>query len=116
MDNVREINFRELKEGDIVWACAYTTNNTEKSMALKQKPIQGVIMKLERKGSYYSRKELSFVPYNAKGMPVKSRAVLSCSRTYARTEREAAIIYNQKVQKQIAFLNGLIDECKQDLI
>ena len=116
MEDVRELHSRDLKEGDVVWACAYRTNNTEKSMALKQKPIQGIIMIVEKQSTWSARKRLSFVPYNANGKPVKSKAVLVDSRTYAKTEREATVIYNRYVQKQIDFLQTLIDECKTDLI
>ncbi len=115
MEDVRELDYRKLEEGDVVWACAYRTNNTEKSMALKQKPIQGVIMK-NVKSSRYSRNLLYFVPYNAKGNPVKSKAVLVDSRTYARTEKESTVIYNRYVQHQIDFLQELLSDCKADLI
>lgn len=116
MEDIRVIQHRELKEGDVVWVCAYATNNTEKSMALKQKPVQGVIMNVGKKRSWSSYEILSFVPYNAKGVPIKSKAVSVGARTYTKTEKEATIIYNNKVQKQIDFLNSLIDDCKQDFI
>lgn len=116
MDLVEYIKSSDLKEGDEVWACAYMTNNTEKSMALKQKPVLGVIMEVDRKSSWSTRKRLSFVPYNASGKPIKSKAVLVNSRVYARTEVEAIALYNKAVQRQVDFLQKLMDECKADFI
>lgn len=116
MEDVRELDYRDLKEGDVVWACAYRTNNTEKSMALKQKPIQGIIMNTKKTSRYGGWSKLSFVPYNAKGKPIMSKAVSISARTYTRTEKDATIIYNRYVQYQIDTLQRLLDECKADLI
>lgn len=102
------IKWIDLNENDEVWACAYSTTKTEKNMALKQKPVYGIIKK---DGRY-----LKFFPYNKQGKIIKSKGVGIDSRTYTRTENEAIQIYNSYVQKQIAFLEELINNCKSDLI
>jgi hypothetical protein len=38
-----ELNKDDLKDGQFTWACAYSTNSTEKSMAFRKKPTLGII-------------------------------------------------------------------------
>lgn len=101
---VTEIMWNELNDGDEVWACAYMKTNTEKSNLLKQTPVYGIIQNNK------------FCPYNKQGKIVKSKMVGKSSRHYARTESESKEIYNILVQRQINFLQSLMDECKADLI
>jgi hypothetical protein len=92
----------------IVWACAYETNNTEKSMGLKKKPVRGIVI------CEFGRRY--FYEVNKKDEKIESKVVKSISRRYADTEEECKEIYNSLVNAQISFLRGLIADCQGDLI
>lgn len=100
----------DLRDGQKVWGCAYSTNNTEKSMALKKKPVFGIV---KTTAPY---KEEGFYELNKQGEPIKSSKVSLYARKYADTYEESVIMYNVSVQKQIDFLNGLIEDCESDKI
>ncbi|HSQ89790.1 hypothetical protein [Romboutsia sp.] len=87
-----------------VWACAYSTNNTEKSMALRKTPVRGIV----DGGLFYE--------IGKTGKIKKSGSVSAYARSYADTEEECIEIYNSKVNNQITFLEKLIEECKSNLI
>lgn len=105
-----ELSIEDLKEGQSVWACAYSTNNTEKTMALRKKPVLGIIKKdkVWKSGVFYELKR--------SGELKKSSGVKIDARHYANTEEESKKIYNTLVQEQINKLEELINICKGDLI
>lgn len=88
----------------VIWACAYSTNNTEKSMATRRKPVQGII------------KDRKFYELNKKGEIKKSSAVSIYAREYTDTEQECIELYNKLAQRQIDFLKKLAEKCEADLI
>lgn len=90
-----------------VWAFAYSTNNTEKSMALKKKPVLGRVV-----GTGWGAK---FYEYKRNG-ELKKTCVSASARDYADTEQEAIETYNQHVNFQIGRLQDLINQCVEDLI
>ena len=95
-----------LTEGQIVWGCAYATNDNEKSLALSKKPVLGIVSLV----GYGSFREL-----RKDGKP-KATKVAVYSRHYAETEEESAKVYNALVLYQIEILQGLVDNCRKDLI
>lgn len=97
-------NSLKAPKNKVIWGCAYSTNNTEKTMALRKKPVKGII------------KDSNFYELKKNGEPKKSGVVHMSARDYADTETECIELYNQKVQKQIDFLHKLADSCKEDLI
>lgn len=90
-----------------LWAYAYSTNNSEKSMALKKEPVLGQI-----KGEGYYR---MFHEYKRDGQ-LKKSSVKAHSRRYADTEQEAIEGYNKLVNNQIQKLEELIAEYTKDII
>lgn len=113
MNNLKNIvktyvSYRNVVENEEYWACAYKTNNTEKSMNLRQKPILGIIKKESQ--HYY------FYPYNKKGEIIKSKRVNANSRYYTKTEEDCIFLYNHLVENQIILLEHLLNETKSDLI
>lgn len=109
-----EIKRQDLKDGQVVWGCAYCTNNTEKSMAFKKKPVLGVVS-LKEKAGRWSRDGV-FYESRKDGQPKKSSGVNLYARHYANTEEESREIYNGLVQNQIDLLQRLIDDTKSDFI
>lgn len=104
MDLKKRVDNGELVE---VWACAYSTNNTEKSMGFKCPPTRGVISKSY---NYY------FTPYNKSGEPVKSKEVKIGSRHYFDNEQECKEFYNSLIQEQVDKLETLLSKCKEDFV
>lgn len=98
----------EVNDGDIVWAYAYSTNSTEKSMALKKEPVKGVIK--NDKNTYY------FYEFKKNGELKKSSRVYLSSRSYALTEEDAIKEYNEDVMRQVRFLDDLKERCMKDLV
>lgn len=90
-------------EGQKVWACAYETSNTEKSLSLKRTPVYGIV----RGREFYELKK--------DGEP-KSKGVYIYSRKYADTKEESIAIYNGLIDNQITFLHSLIRNCEKDRI
>ena len=106
-----ELKINDLKDNQLVWACGYSTNSTEKSMAFRKKPILGIVI-----FPYNSRKDKGeFYEVNKKG-EVKTKCVNIRSRHYANTEEESIEIYNNLVLKQISILQTLVDNCRDDFI
>lgn len=105
--NSERVN-KEFKDGDEYWACAYETNDTEKSMGLRAKPVLGVV-KLE--GT-----DFKFYPYGKNGTPLKSKKINLSGRVYAKTEQESIEVYNFFVDEQIALLEELLANAKADRI
>lgn len=97
-------SWRSVPKNKEIWACAYSTNNTEKSMALRKKPVKGMV-----------QGEL-FYEMGKNGKIKKSSPVSDSSRSYADTEEECIEMYNEKVNYQIKTLEGLIEKCREDLI
>ena len=95
-----------------LWAYAYSTNNTEKSMGLKMKPYKCVMR--ESKRSYWSTEEC--VPLKQNGEQAKSGIVSANSRDYADTYEEAVKGYNDLVYGQIDFLMRLAKRSSDELI
>ena len=84
------------------------TNDTEKSMGLRAKPVLGVV-KLE--GT-----DFKFYPYGKNGTPLKSKKINLSGRVYAKTEQESIEVYNFFVDEQIALLEELLANVKADRI
>ena len=104
------IDYKDVKLNTLVWACAYSTNDTEKSMALKKKPVLGKLM-----GTGYGC-STQFYEVNKKGEIKKSGSVYPYSRQYADTAQECIQLYNRLVMNQINFLKNLITDCEGDFI
>lgn len=107
------INTREVAGEKEVWACAYSTNNTEKSMSTKRTPVKGIIS-TDKKYDRYGR--TTFVEYGKSGKPRASSKVLVGSRHCFDNEEECRNHYNSLITRQIDFLNSLIEEHKKDYI
>jgi len=87
-----------------IWGCAYSTNNTEKTMALRKKPVKGII---KEDGRFYEFKKDS--------KTLKESGVINyTSRYYADTKEECVEIYNSLIDKQVSFLRSLLDKCIDD--
>ena len=97
-----------LIEGDTCWAFAYSTTNTEKSMAIKAEPY---FCEFVRPTRGYHRLELARI---SNGKTLTSGRVRPYSRMYADTYEEAVEAYNELVQEQIDMLNRLIESHEAD--
>ncbi len=103
-----QYTYKTVPINKIVWACAYQTNNTEKSMGLKKKPVRGIVT------CEFGRRY--FYEVNKKDEKIESKVVKSISRRYADTEEECKEIYNSLINAQISFLFALIADCQEDFI
>ena len=97
----------------VVWACAYSTNDSEKSMALRKKPVQGIVTPTENNFRWRSKE---FTELKKNGELKKSSRVYADSRRYADTYEECVELYNSLVNNQINRLKALIAKCEEDLI
>lgn len=100
----------KLKDGQQVWACAYTTNNTEKSMAYKCKPVLGII---DLKSGFNSG---TFYELGSRGKIKKSSGVSLFARHFSNTEEESIELYNNLIKAQINFAKKLVEKHKSNLI
>lgn len=91
-----------------IWGCAYSTNDSEKTMGLIKEPVLGIIKREGLRVYFYELKK--------NGELKTSGRVYSSSRAYADTLEESIEVYNQKVDNQIKLLQGLIDKCAEDKI
>lgn len=98
---------KNVPRGVVVWACAYSTNSTEKSMAKRKKPVRGIVQK-------NSWKDL-FVEIKKNG-ELKSGSVSVDARDYADTEEECIEMYNKSIMEQIEKLEKLKQDCINDFI
>lgn len=101
-------NYIDAPRGVMLWAFAYSTNKSEKSLHLKKEPVKGKIIQ-----ETYGCK---FYEINKKGNVIKSKKVHIWSRTYADTYEEAIAGYNEQINEQIELLRCLMEDCKNDLI
>ena len=97
--------------GKEIWACAYSTNGTEKSMALKKQPVLGMVIDEEN-----TWKGAKFYEIGKNGKIKKSSGVNVSARVYADTFEECVIEYNARVQYQIDFLEALKKRCLDDML
>ena len=97
----------------VVWACAYSTNDSEKSMALRKEPVQGKVIQTNRGGGW---RDKEFFEIKKNGELKKSSRVYADSRRYADTYEECIELYNSLVNNQINRLKALIAKCEEDLI
>lgn len=95
--------------GTVIWAFAYDTNNSEKTMAHRAKPYKCIVIKQDRWTSVCT-------PLKKDGTLRKSGIVHSYARKYATTYYHAVTGYDGLVYKQIAKLEKLKRECEVDLI
>lgn len=102
-------NYRNAPLDTELWACAYDTNNTEKSMATKREPVLG---KLINDGEYYGY--ATFYELKRNGQIKKTGKVASYSRYYADTFEECVELYNSLIDKQIEKLEQLMTNHKQN--
>jgi len=92
------------QNGQRVWACAYRTTRSKESMALKERPVYGII----QNGYFYK--------LNKKEQIVVSSKINKHSRKYTNTKEECTELYNNMIEEQINFLRDLIYECEKDKI
>ena len=102
---------RNVPKNKEIWACAYSTNGTEKSMALRKKPVLGMV--IDEGESWRGSK---FYEIGKNGKIKRSSGVWASARTYADTFEECVIEYNARVQYQIDFLEALKERCLGDMI
>lgn len=93
-----------------LWACAYDTNNTEKSMATKREPVLGKL--INDNSVYYGY--ATFYELKRNGQIKKTGKVASWSRHYADTYEECIELYNSLIDKQIEKLEKLIANHKEN--
>lgn len=99
----------KLKEGDIVWACAFNIDLDRQShfggkvVHSKQEPIKGIIH------------DRCFHVLKQDGTP-RANGVSTYSRDFAETEDECIDIYNRKISEKIDKLCGAIKELRKELI
>ncbi len=96
-------NYQNVPTDTVIWACAYTTNNSEKGMLTFKKPVRGIV----RDRKFYELK---------KNGGTKSISVSYYARSYADTEGECIEVYNKMVKRQINWLKYMIEQHEQDLI
>lgn len=107
-------NHKEVPDNKIVWACAYSMNDNEKTNALKKEPVRGMITD---EGKYGQKvfKELKAGGINKEHLK-KSGQVYAYNRCYADTYEESVDMYNELIDKQIKRLQRIIEECEKDKI
>lgn len=112
------LDIREIKENTKCWGFAYSTNNTEKSMSTRCKPVLGMIV-VDTSDYYYntsnSHRYYSFHELKKNG-EIKSTSVRATSREYADCKEDAIVRYNELVEYQVQFLLGLVDKTLDDKI
>ena len=108
------LDIREIKENTKCWGFAYNTNNTEKTMATRCKPVLGMIVIHQSFGTFsYTRSMFHELKKN--GEP-KLTNVRATSRQYADCEEDAIERYNELVEYQVQFLLGLVEKALDDKI
>lgn len=105
------LNYSEIPEDKIVWACAYSFNDNEKSKALRKEPVRGRL--IQGSSSYAWDKTFHELKNNGE---IKKSSVNASSRQYFETYEEAREYYNSRVESQIQRLQWLIDNVKKDFI
>lgn len=104
-------NYNNVPRDTKVWACAYSTNGTEKSMALSKRPVLGIVV-----GDKNHWTGAKFYEIGRNGEIKKSSRVWASARVYADTFEECAREYNSRVKHQIDFLESLKQKCLSDMI
>lgn len=103
------IDRNDLKNGDIVWACAFNIDFDRQShfgdgvTHAKQEPVKGVI---EDRYFYVLKKD---------GEP-RANGVSTYARTFANTYEECVEIYNKKITDKIIKLSNVIDDLQKLII
>lgn len=103
------IDKNKLKEGDIVWACAFNIDLDRQShfggkvVHSKQEPVKGII---HNKYFYVLKKD---------GAP-RVNGVSTYARDFAETEEECIELYNQRIDNKINKLCGVIRELRKERI
>ena len=114
---------KDLKLGNIVWACAFSLQDNKEGMHLFTKPVKGMMTlgntedyndKLTKQVGY---PRLSyFVPFKLRSNQSSyedlawSKAVAISARKYASTEQEAVDRYNSMIESQISCFKNKIRE------
>ncbi len=99
----------KLKEGDIVWACAFdidldrNTGRSDKVVHSRCKPVKGVIH-----NNHFHELKKSGTP--------KGSSVSLWARDFADTYEECVEIYNRKIGEKINKLCGVVKELRKELI
>jgi len=101
-------NFIQAPLNTPLWGCAYETTDSEKRLSLKKEPVKGIIVIEYGYRFFYELKK--------NGEIKKSSKVYSSSRIYADTLEESIEMYNEKIDSQIQFLEGLIQNCVKDKV
>lgn len=113
----------KFKDGDVIYACAYSGTLKNDGKSLFQKPIKGVftVADTEAKNKLALSKGCNeiryFVPFKTKGVGLSwSRAVHISSRCYATSMEECIELYNSLVNYNISWHEDRIKEIRKDLI
>lgn len=99
----------KLKEGDIVWACAFNIDLDRQShfggkvVHSKQEPVKGIIH------------DRCFHVLKQDGTP-RANGVSTYSRDFAETYEECVEIYNRRIGEKINKLCGVVNELRKELI
>lgn len=102
--------YKEVQDGQKVWACAYELNHSKESNALKCEPVYGVITMSEKyRGCGW------FTKLKANGESCKT-IINFMSREYTDTREEAVKLYNELITKKISYMEELIDDMRRDMI
>lgn len=97
--------YSKVKEGDVLWGCAYSIDSTKERMRLKCEPELGIIKKIGYR--------MQFVKLKKNGEP-SAKAVCFSARHYADTKEECIMLYNNLIAGQVTFLERIIDEMNLD--
>ena len=108
-------DYESITENKEIWACAYCTNNTEKSMYLKKKPVKGKILYTGENDSWTNKKIYEFREFKKDGT-LKNTKVNADSRMYADTYEECVELYNSLIDEEIKRAEEVIEEHKKQKI
>lgn len=112
---------RNIKPGTKLWACAYSLDNNQITMGLKQKPVYGttrcrrIVWEEDDLNESYSS---YFVPFKkgSDSQLAKSKEVSIYARCFADTYEECVELYNQMVNERVDWFLKRAEETKKDLI
>ena len=101
---------RKFRDGDEIWAFAFTLQTNKTSQYVFSEPVRGRFSEFNNAvpppGQLATGSPRYFVPYNAKGQLSWSKAVTVQARNYADTKEEATAAFNMKVNAAIRWMEN----------
>lgn len=108
-----EIQKKNLKHRDIVWACAFEVDMDRKTwrnepvVHLKCEPVQGMILGRNKDTPWYN---CEFAILKNSGEPRKSGRVGIEARRYTKSYEDCVILFNSIIDEKIEFLQEQISK------